>query len=66
MRALQYAAFGVAHANTILDRGANACADFALRDQLSNCARSPSVNVTRPSADPSSPSTSCTTSTTNY
>ena len=34
---------GVAQANTIRDRSANA--DFARRDQLSNCARSPSVNI---------------------
>jgi hypothetical protein len=35
---------GAAHANTILDRNANACADFARRDQRSNCARSSPVN----------------------
>ena len=36
---------GAAHANTILDRNANACADLARRDQRSSCARSPSDNV---------------------
>jgi hypothetical protein len=36
---------GAAHANTILDRNANACADFARRDQRSSCARSASDNV---------------------
>jgi len=35
---------GTAHANTIRERTANACADFARRDQRSNCARSSPVN----------------------
>jgi hypothetical protein len=35
---------GAAHANTILDRNANACADLARRDQRSSCARSASDN----------------------
>jgi hypothetical protein len=34
-----------AHANTILDRNANDCADFARRDHRSNCARSSSANT---------------------
>jgi hypothetical protein len=36
---------GTAQANTIRERNANACADFARRVHLSNCARSSSVNI---------------------
>src|SRR5512144_1390285 len=34
-----------AHASTIRDRNANACADFARRDQRTSCSRSSSVRT---------------------